>query len=64
MEEKNRPTEQMPQAIGRYQVLESIGWGAMGAVYKAFDPLIKRTLAINGQFRYQIVSGFVNQFLR
>lgn len=46
MEEKNRSTEQMPQAIGRYQVLESIGWGAMGAVYKAFDPLIKRTLAI------------------
>src|SRR4029078_12156877 len=25
---------------------ESIGFGAMGAVYKAFDPLIKRTLAI------------------
>src|SRR6185436_9921851 len=25
---------------------ESIGYGAMGAVYKAFDPLIKRTLAI------------------
>jgi eukaryotic-like serine/threonine-protein kinase len=46
MEEKNRTAEQMPQAIGRYQVLESIGFGAMGAVYKAFDPLIKRTLAI------------------
>jgi TonB family protein len=28
------------------------------------DELAKRTLAINGQFRYQIVSGFVNQFLR
>ncbi len=39
-------TEQMPQTIGRYQVQESIGFGAMGAVYKAFDPLIKRTLAI------------------
>ena len=38
--------EQMPQSIGRYQVHESIGYGAMGAVYKAFDPLIKRTLAI------------------
>ena len=36
----------MPQTIGRYQVQESIGFGAMGAVYKAFDPLIKRTLAI------------------
>ena len=36
----------MPSIIGRYQVQESIGYGAMGAVYKAFDPLIKRTLAI------------------
>jgi len=26
--------------------------------------LRERTLAINGQFKYQIVSGFVNQFLR
>ena len=39
-------SDQMPQIIGRYQVQESIGFGAMGAVYKAFDPLIKRTLAI------------------
>jgi TonB family protein len=38
--------ERMPNIIGRYQVQESIGYGAMGAVYKAFDPLIKRTLAI------------------
>jgi len=28
------------------------------------DDIAKRTLAINGQFKYQIVSGFVNQFLR
>jgi serine/threonine-protein kinase len=45
MDENERPAE-MPQNIGRYQVLESVGFGAMGAVYKAFDPLIKRTLAI------------------
>jgi serine/threonine-protein kinase len=46
MTENGRSAEQMPQTIGRYQVQESIGFGAMGAVYKAFDPLIKRTLAI------------------
>jgi TonB family protein len=46
MDDNNRSTEQMPQSIGRYKVQESIGFGAMGAVYKAFDPLIKRTLAI------------------
>src|SRR5687768_13495324 len=37
---------QMSHTIGRYQIQGSIGYGAMGAVYKAFDPLIKRTLAI------------------
>jgi len=45
MDETARPSD-IPQTIGRYQVQESIGYGAMGAVYKAFDPLIKRTLAI------------------
>jgi serine/threonine-protein kinase len=44
MDETLRPEH--PQTIGRYQVQESVGYGAMGAVYKAFDPLIKRTLAI------------------
>src|SRR3990172_1650987 len=44
--ETNEFYDQMPHTIGRYQVQESIGFGAMGAVYKAFDPLIKRTLAI------------------
>ena len=46
MDETGRYSDQMPRTIGRYQVQESIGFGAMGAVYKAFDPLIKRTLAI------------------
>jgi TonB family protein len=46
MDDNGRLAEQMPQTIGRYQVQESVGYGAMGAVYKAFDPLIKRTLAI------------------
>ncbi len=32
--------------IGRYQILELIGQGAMGTVYKALDPLIERTVAI------------------
>ena len=32
--------------IGRYEVIEKIGQGAMGTVYKALDPLIERTVAI------------------
>jgi TonB family protein len=46
MSENGRAADNMPQTIGRYQVAEGVGFGAMGAVYKAFDPLIKRTLAI------------------
>src|SRR5438445_13654995 len=46
MDETPHSGDRMPSTIGRYQVQESIGYGAMGAVYKAFDPLIKRTLAI------------------
>ena len=32
--------------IGRYEVLDEIGQGAMGTVYRARDPLIERTVAI------------------
>ncbi len=46
MDENSHLTDQMPASIGRYKVEEVKGYGAMGAVYKAFDPLIKRTLAI------------------
>jgi serine/threonine protein kinase len=46
MDDKTELAEQLPATVGRYQIQESIGYGAMGAVYRAFDPLIKRTLAI------------------
>lgn len=34
------------QKIGRYEIIEFLGQGAMALVYKAFDPAIDRTLAI------------------
>ena len=37
---------EVPSVIGRYQITGTLGFGAMGTVYRAFDPLIKRTLAI------------------
>jgi serine/threonine-protein kinase len=36
----------VPEKIGRFNLIEEIGEGAMSIVYKAFDPEINRTLAI------------------
>jgi response regulator RpfG family c-di-GMP phosphodiesterase len=37
---------QDPDYIGKYQILGQIGRGGMGAVYKGFDPAIRRHVAI------------------
>jgi len=46
MVENGRSDQPLPKSVGRYEVQSAIGFGAMGAVYRAFDPLIKRSLAV------------------
>ena len=35
-----------PERLGKYEIRGALGKGAMGTVYKAFDPHIERMVAI------------------
>ncbi len=48
---------QHPERLGKYSITEVLGEGAMGVVYKGFDPDIKRTVAIKTIRRQFGVSG-------
>ena len=36
----------VPEMIGKYEVIEQIAVGGFGIIYKAWDPFIKRKVAI------------------
>ncbi len=61
--------EEPRQRIGRYEVIKTIGKGAMGVVYKARDPLLDSVVAVKtisspqGQGR-RVRSAFLERFQR
>lgn len=57
----------MLKALGRYRVLKVLGEGAMGTVYRAFDPLIERAVAVKTislRFDRGEMEGFKERFYR
>ena len=45
------------EKIGKYAILNPLGKGAMGIVYKALDPDIDREVAIK-TIRFDLISDF------
>lgn len=67
----NTKQQKTPKRIGRYSILDILGRGASGTVYKAYDPFVQRHVAIkfstdlsqieDRQARDQVLRGFFRE---
>ena len=52
-----------PQKIGKYEIRAELGKGAMGTVYKCFDPLISRWVAIKAIVKASLDPSDLQQYI-
>ncbi|MDH5517491.1 MAG: serine/threonine-protein kinase [Gammaproteobacteria bacterium] len=67
----NTKQQKAPKRIGRYSILDTLGRGASGTVYKAYDPFVQRHVAIkfssdlsqieDRKARDQVLRGFFRE---
>ena len=53
-----------PHNFGRYEVVDEIGDGAMGRVYRGFDPLVRRVVAIKTVRSEHLTKNTADEYLR
>ncbi|MEW6667237.1 MAG: serine/threonine-protein kinase [Thermodesulfobacteriota bacterium] len=63
------PTDETRTGVGRYQIIQELGKGSMGLVYKALDPKINRMLAIktirfSDEFDEDVIHEIKERFFR
>jgi serine/threonine protein kinase len=52
-----------PQRIGKYEIRNALGKGAMGIVYKGYDPIIERFVAIKTIRKDLVDTDIVQQYM-
>ncbi|HEY4308719.1 MAG TPA: bifunctional serine/threonine-protein kinase/formylglycine-generating enzyme family protein [Pirellulales bacterium] len=58
------PNVLAPSRLGHFLLLESIGEGTSGKVWRAFDPRLQRTVALKIPHAHRLTDNALNRFLR